>query len=178
MPKIIENVRETILAEARVMLLEKNYAEMNIRDISKRCGIGIGTFYNYFSNKEQLVTEIFRMDWMLVSRVISEAEHSTISFKDKCHKVFDALDVFIQQYTDVFFELAASGNHPRSCQETNKFDRIYSQMTTLIANEQQAGRINSPMTPDQLSRFLISSFIFASKQRYIDFETLYSGFNL
>lgn len=178
MPKIIENVRECLLSEARTMLLEKNYTEINIRDISKRCGIGIGTFYNYFATKELLVSEIFRSDWRRVSVAISDAEKSNEDFKEKCHKIYVALDQFIQNYSDTFFELSKSSGHHRSCQEVNKYDIIYSQMMGLISKEIEAGHLKTQLTPDQLSRLLISSFIFASKHDYIDFDTLYSSFKL
>lgn len=178
MPKILENVRECLLSEARTMLLEKNYTEINIRDISKRCGIGIGTFYNYFATKELLVSEIFRSDWRLVSHAIAEAESNNETFKEKCRTIYLALDQFIQNYSDVFFELSKSSGHHRPCQEVNKYDIIYSQMTGLILKEIEAGHLHTQLTPDQLSRLLISSFIFASKHQYIDFDTLYSSFNL
>ena len=178
MPKILENVRECLLSEARTLLLEKNYSEINVRDIAKRCGIGIGTFYNYFATKELLVSEIFRADWRLVSLAISEAEQNDEIFMEKCRKIYKALDLFIQNYSDVFFELSKSTGHHRPCQEVNKYDIIYSQMMGLIAKEIEAGRIHTQLSPDQLSRLMISSFIFASKHQYIDFETLYNSFKL
>jgi AcrR family transcriptional regulator len=178
MPKIIENVKELLLIEARRTLLEQSYSELNIRDISKRCGIGIGTFYNYFSNKELLVSEIFRADWKLVSNIIMSAETETIEFKEKCRKIYNALDIFIQQYSDIFFEMSMSGSQKRPCQEINKYDLIYSQMRHLIVREIESNRIQTELTPDQLSRLLVSSFTFASKHQYIDFDTLYSSFNL
>lgn len=178
MPKIIENVKELLLIEARRTLLEQSYSELNIREISKRCGIGTGTFYNYFANKELLVSEIFRADWKLVSNVILNAETDTIEFKEKCRKIYIALDIFIQQYSDIFFEMSTSGSQKRPCQETNKYDLIYSQMRHLISKEIESKRIQTELTPDQLSRLLVSSFTFASKHQYIDFDALYSSFNL
>ncbi|WP_242855580.1 TetR/AcrR family transcriptional regulator [Ruminiclostridium josui] len=62
-PKIIENIKENLILEGRKTLIEKSYKELNIRDIAKTCGIGIGTFYNYFENKEKFVHEIFMDDW-------------------------------------------------------------------------------------------------------------------
>ena len=36
MPKILKNIREKLLIEGRKILLEKNYEELNIRDVCKK----------------------------------------------------------------------------------------------------------------------------------------------
>lgn len=178
MPKIIENVRERLLEEARIMLLELNYNELNMRTIAKRCNIGIGTFYNYFPNKEAIIGEIFRTDWLLVSEVISAAEVNPLSFKDNCLIIYKAIDAFMQKYTDVFYELSMTTGQPKGCPAHDKYELIYGQMEALIDRAIQENTIRTAMSPKQLSRFLISNFIYTSKHKYIDFETLYSGFNL
>ncbi len=178
MPKIIENVRELLLEEARTMLLELNYTELNMRTIAKRCHIGIGTFYNYFPNKEAIIGEIFRTDWLLVSEVIAAAEVNDLSFKDNCHLIYNAIDTFMQKYADVFYELSMTTSRPKGCPSNDKHEMIYSQMENLINQGLHNGTVHTLLSSKQLSRFLISNFIYASKHKYIDFETLYSGFNL
>ncbi len=48
MPKIIENLRERLLAEAKRQVMESGYANTTVRSIAKACGVGTGTVYNYF----------------------------------------------------------------------------------------------------------------------------------
>ena len=55
MPKIVENVRQRILLEAKKQLEETGYGNMTIRSIASGCGIGVGTIYNYFSSKDVIV---------------------------------------------------------------------------------------------------------------------------
>lgn len=38
---------------------EKGFKETNISDITKKAGIGVGTFYNYYSSKEELFLDIY-----------------------------------------------------------------------------------------------------------------------
>lgn len=179
MPKILENVKENLIKEARNMLLEKSYAELNIREIAKNCGIGIGTFYNYFSNKELLIAEIFRSDWKVITAVVDSATTQDIPFKEKCRAVYKALDQFIQLYNSVFYELSmTAGMSQRGCQETNKYDLLYTQMEGMIATGQKDGSIQSSLSPEQLSRLLISSFIFASRHEYISFDDLFDSFKV
>ena len=63
MPKIIENVREQLLAEAKKQVFEHGYADTTIRSVARACGLGVGTVYNYFSSKEMLIATFVYEDW-------------------------------------------------------------------------------------------------------------------
>ena len=51
MPKIIENIREKLLEEARRQVMDQGYSTMTIRSVASVCGVGVGTVYNYFESK-------------------------------------------------------------------------------------------------------------------------------
>lgn len=63
MPKIIENVREQLLAEAKKQVAERGYANTTVRSVASACGLGIGTVYNYFESKEMLIATFVYEDW-------------------------------------------------------------------------------------------------------------------
>ncbi|SNS95309.1 transcriptional regulator, TetR family [Anaerovirgula multivorans] len=51
--------KEDIFNSAKELFYAKGYKDINVADIAKMAGIGVGTFYNYYSSKEQLFLEIF-----------------------------------------------------------------------------------------------------------------------
>ena len=51
MPKIIENVREQLLAETKRQIAENGYEKTTVRSVAGACDIGVGTVYNKFSQK-------------------------------------------------------------------------------------------------------------------------------
>lgn len=63
MPKIIENLQDRLLAEARRQVEENGYAAMTIRSVAKSCGVGVGTVYNYFSSKDTMVATFMLEEW-------------------------------------------------------------------------------------------------------------------
>ena len=64
MPKIIENLREEILAETKKQISQRGYKNTTIRSVAAECGIGVGTVYNYFRSKETLIASFVAEDWM------------------------------------------------------------------------------------------------------------------
>lgn len=63
MPKIIENLRDQLLQEARRQISEQGYTGTTIRSVAGACGVGVGTVYNYFPSKEMLVAAFMMEDW-------------------------------------------------------------------------------------------------------------------
>lgn len=63
MPKIIENVREQLLSEAKRQIEENGYAKTTIRSVAGACGLGVGTVYNYFPSKDMLIASFMLEDW-------------------------------------------------------------------------------------------------------------------
>ena len=63
MPKIIENLRQTLLSAARTLLLREGYAALTIRRVAAISGIAVGTVYNYFPSKELLAAAVMLEDW-------------------------------------------------------------------------------------------------------------------
>ena len=55
MPKIIENLQEKLIHEARRQVQQKGYGSLTIRSVATACGVGVGTVYNYFASKDALV---------------------------------------------------------------------------------------------------------------------------
>jgi AcrR family transcriptional regulator len=50
--------RKLLLEAAERLFSEKNYGHTQIAEIAKAAGVGIGTFYRYFPDKEALLTEL------------------------------------------------------------------------------------------------------------------------
>lgn len=64
MPKIIENIREALLVEAKRQIAERGYQNTTIRSVAKECGVAVGTVYNYFASKDMLIASFVLEDWL------------------------------------------------------------------------------------------------------------------
>ncbi|MBQ4186579.1 MAG: TetR/AcrR family transcriptional regulator [Firmicutes bacterium] len=131
MPKIIDNVRERAIAEARRLMLEESYENLTIRRVAAGLGVAVGTLYNYFPSKDFLIAGVMLEDWQtIMSRLVKEAgvdhaaaattdpaaasttERTPITPIDRVHRVFDGIKEFSDRYSKVWAQY--SGQSVRS----------------------------------------------------------------
>lgn len=182
MPKIIENLRETIILESRNLLSNKGYNDFNVREIAKKCNIALGTFYNYFSSKDEVVMEIVREDWKEISVLIDQLITTEEPFKEKVRKIHLALRQFVSSYISIFIEMASikkSSSKPSFNHESpDKFYLLYAKLGELIDIERSKGHINSPLPSGKLAQLIMSNLIYLNKNEYITFDQLYDHLNI
>ena len=93
--------RALILNAAERCLRENQLSKLNIRDVAKEAGVSLGSVHYYFSSKEHILMEIFRL---FVGRVM-EATLARSKDADPKQIIIDFVDGF-------FTELA---NDPGAC---------------------------------------------------------------
>ena len=75
MPKIRKGARESLIIEARRQLGEIGYSSMTVRSVASAVGVGVGTLYNYFSSKDELVAECMLEAWVtLMAKMAKDIE--------------------------------------------------------------------------------------------------------
>ncbi|KWX71489.1 TetR/AcrR family transcriptional regulator [Paenibacillus jilunlii] len=55
----MEDKKTLIYDCAKELFSDKGFKDTNVSDITKKAGMAVGTFYNYYSSKEKLFMEIF-----------------------------------------------------------------------------------------------------------------------
>ena len=106
MPKIIENLREQLLREARRQIDTVGYGKTTVRSIAAGCGVGVGTVYNYFTSKDMLIAAFVLEDW---NKSISEMrKKSSPDAKTQIFLIYDTLSRFIGEHKALFCDKDAT----------------------------------------------------------------------
>lgn len=58
--------KEDILLEAIDLVKTKGFKELSIRCLASQCNVSVGTIYNYFPSKQELLVETVEMIWRKV----------------------------------------------------------------------------------------------------------------
>ena len=105
MPKIIPNIREQLLNEAKKQIAEQGYGKTTIRSVANACNLGVGTVYNYFESKDMLIASFMAEDW---KACISQAEKQcSDNPQEVLQCIYNALIEFIFRYQSLFCESSA-----------------------------------------------------------------------
>lgn len=110
MPKIIKDLETRLKEEANRQIQEGGYSAMTIRSVAKACGVGVGTVYNYFASKEELLADFLLDDWRQCVTAINAVSTYSNSPVPVARCIFDQLLAFSQRHTAIFMDEAAAAS--------------------------------------------------------------------
>lgn len=127
MPKIIENLQERLIAEARKQIAQSGYSSMTIRSVAAGCGVGVGTVYNYFKSKDELLAAYMLEDWKACIRVIQTTGEGPVFPETVVRCIYDQLLLFAEKNRSVFQDPAAAAGF------TGSFNRYHGLLRSQLA---------------------------------------------
>ena len=148
MPKIIENLESRLIAEAKKQIEESGYGAMTIRSVAAGCGVGVGTVYNYFSSKEELLATYLLSDWngcVATIHAVSEYSDSPVPVVRCIH---DQLGRYAGRHQAIFRDEAAAAGFAGS------FSRYHG-----LLRAQLAAPLRKFCTSDFVSEFISESLL-------------------
>lgn len=108
MPKIIENLEQRLMEEARRQIRESGYGTMTIRSVASSCGVGVGTVYNYYPSKEALAAAFILEDWKACYAEIMACAESAKGREPVLWAIYENLQRFIAEHAAVFQDESAA----------------------------------------------------------------------
>ena len=128
MPKIITNLRDELLREAKEQLLQHGYKNTTIRSVSKACGVAVGTVYNYFESKDRLIAEFVLTEWMeSIDRISSHPKENRQAYLEF---IYQSLVKFEEKFRPLFSDEDAKSNFSAVFSERHK--QLRKQLSVLI----------------------------------------------
>lgn len=110
MPKMIENLKEKLLAEADKQMQEVGYGAMTIQSIAKACGVGVGTVYNYFSSKDEIVIACVAAAWMKRMDMIRAVAQYSQTYDAVIRCIYDQILTFGVEREYIFKDETAANS--------------------------------------------------------------------
>ena len=98
--------KEEILKQARQIVSEEGIRKLNMRKAAEKSGIALGTLYNYFSDKDDLVISTIESIWHEIFHSLSI--DGNLPFVEYCQAVYQLASEGIRAYPG-FLEGHAAG---------------------------------------------------------------------
>lgn len=161
MPKVVdrEEMQHGILDAAMQVYSKKGYHAATIADVAEAAGLGKGTLYLYFKNKEAIaISMVDRHFKGMEDRFFGEAMPETLdAFATSLSQTMNIPDdhaKFIRVFFEVFGPSFAS--EAFSAKVASFFDRLGDHYSEQIRHLQSAGQIRDDADSKKLGRVLAS----------------------
>jgi len=152
MNRFSENPREIILKGAKEIALENGIAAINIRAVASRCKISVGTVYNSFSTKSELVLSVIEDFWREAF-----TDFHTCLMGEK--NIFVYLDKFQENWIDQLSLLSSSEKSLGRKKEHEFFKKVSESIVNLLDSEDN---ISDETWTDNLTKEKVAKFIFSN----------------
>lgn len=163
MARIIENPEQLILSKAKEILYNEGYGKLSMRALSKACNIALGTIYNYYPTKKDLVIKMMSEYWHEYLISVKKIVDSESNIYIKLNDIFEELKLFIKSFRQYWLteDLYKS---PEYKENTFKEEDIFMEKLIVIVQkmlEKEAldNKINLKLGSYETSSFIIMNFI-------------------
>jgi AcrR family transcriptional regulator len=166
--------RAAILDTAHEVFKQTGYYGSSISEITRRCRVSMGTFYQYFKNKEQVFLEL---NDLIVSRFMSRAESLSIEGLDFEDRLSNTIKLLYHHTRDNFAFHRILGESELIDRVTIAYyESIARYYRNFLRREAQSGNI-CPLDPNMVAYGLIGicyfhSFKWGEPEQYISQEQL------
>ncbi|GEC91519.1 TetR/AcrR family transcriptional regulator [Brevibacillus brevis] len=131
------------------LMKEKNFENITIEEICRTSGISVGTFYHYFSSKEDIHQKLFKQ--------MEEALYQDLTNMEPEENVYKAILKFFgytAQYTMKLELHIHYLNHFNNKIFSNRPSLIYEQLHLIISKGQKEKEITNDMNADEITDYL------------------------
>lgn len=101
-------IRADLLAAAERLLAQKGVDRATISDITSEAGLGFGTFYNYFSSKEELYQELVLAGLAMLVERIDDRCAATGDHVERLRVLGEEAADFAAMHSDLFLLLTTN----------------------------------------------------------------------
>ncbi|MBI5534835.1 MAG: TetR/AcrR family transcriptional regulator [Deltaproteobacteria bacterium] len=149
--------RAAVLRAAEDVFAEKGYHGARIQDIAARARIAVGTVYNYFKEKDEILDALLREQGEQISRAFMPRADDPADFESRFRTRVLRLFAFMQEHRTFFSVAAQHGvfdpEHAEEVMKSGARRNMPGQLEELLREGAELGVLRKD-NPQRLVRFL------------------------
>ena len=157
--------RQRILEAASLQFKRQGFSETSIADIMKTAGLGVGTFYNYFESKEEILLALLKSIANKVEEAVEKgitAKLTSLQLLEKASKVMSKLLSENRFVLPLFLSASEHSDKPELL-PTRKYTPTFKPVYEIILKQGQAdGEIRADVPADLIAEMFHSIYQAAS----------------
>jgi AcrR family transcriptional regulator len=176
MPVAIEGGSQVILQAAKEQLMQEGYRGFSIRKVARQCGLAVGTIYNYFPSKKDLVVTLMIDYWEDAFAALTRAFETEHDIYGRLRQVYLKLKRFIEIFQESWADAEVNGQiYPtkESTRQQEYLDRLYGLVERTL--REYWGTEEKEIDAGELARFIVLGFltmVYTHQLAYDEFERM------
>jgi len=170
MPKIIDQLELQILSHAKEIIKTEGYEHLNMRRVANKCGIALGTIYNYFQTKECLLEELMSRHWEEFFSSLDCLENQG-GLNQKLKFIYEQLQIFLRSFHQEWVNKAMF-KEPDFCQKgmverKNFIEKLILKVEQILLESRE---LNSEQDVYQIAGFIVANYLAMLQMKRYDFQ--------
>lgn len=166
MPKLIPNAKEQILSVAKEELRNPEGGSFSMRSVAKKCHMAVGTLYNYFPDKINLIAGILLAEWKDEYQKTEDRISELSDVRDVLSAIAELITRFRTKNNSVFLTY-------RDGSFGLYYVRLHGMFVQQIENLWKKGTASYGLDGEK-NRMIAEMILIQTKDKEISFETLCS----
>ncbi len=154
--------KEAILTVCRELATEHGFQSLNMRTVAMKCNVSVGSVYNYFPSKSDLVAAVIQDVWESIFK-LNKISNEQDCFVDYVIWMFERVKVGISEYPDFFTAHSmsfASSDKEKGRQVMSKyFNHMKSGMLVTLQKDK---KVNLSVFTENFTQKDFVDFIFSN----------------
>lgn len=161
--KVTRDTADMIIAEAREIVEERGEAGLRVSELAERCGVAVGLLYHYFTDREAIISEVRRSQF--ISRV--RADITDLKSMSESGNHDQILHTIIDEFADPrnvermsyrlsrMEVLSHASRNPELLRELQEIEsELVTEMLTTIRNAKASGLVDHDVDELSLAFFM------------------------
>ena len=177
MPKNIEDPKQEILKQAKIILLNEGYKGLNMRTVARECNFAVGTIYNYFPTKDDLLAILMADYWEEYYGVMEKIDLEDLDLLSKLRKIYEQLEIFVNTFLGMWLKMNRDIHYQHSEAGLKRKDdfteKLVIKLESMIDQEYIFGNdiIRFEVTTYEISKFIILNFLMMAQMKQFEYDS-------
>lgn len=173
-----KNYEEIILSAAKEIATAEGISKIAIRTVAEKCNIAIGTVYNYFPSKSELISAVIENFWEGAFTSIDWKDLSKNNFYANLEKIYILLHEYLTRFKvnwlDQLSLLSTQEKHHGKQKQDEYFRKIHQRVVALIEMDRSLNTYewNDTITKEKMAKFIFDNMFIKLRENQNDIDFL------
>ncbi|MGO1580841.1 MAG: TetR/AcrR family transcriptional regulator [Peptoniphilaceae bacterium] len=155
---------EKIINKAKDLIIRDGIEKFSMRKLARECNISVGSIYNYFPSKSNLIMMLIRIIWTDIIHMAGKKDDFN-NFIDYLEWLFKGIQMGNKKYPGFFSHHSLIFSQEDKVEGESKmneyFEKIYKKLVLFLENDSQIRKdaFNDNFTKEGFVKFVFQAYV-------------------